>query len=198
MKIIPVPHGLEDLVGKSGYRTPGLHLSTIYNDMYQELEPKRYVKGAPLDPLRLEAGLSFESILEEGIKSRLCGGGRPDEMVSAEGILFNPDLIIFNHCTRVGEIKLTWMSCRGWPEEASNNFPPKADKYVTQMACYCHCLETPYARLIGYFVNGEWDCSNRQKPPAPMLKAWDIEFSPRELREEWARVMSHAKTRKFL
>lgn len=202
MIVTPVPHGLEDLIGKSGPRTGGLHMSTIYNDMFQDLEPKRYQRGTLPDPLRLEAGLAFESFLEEALRARLLGGERPPEMVSDEGILYNPDLIIFNGVTRVGEIKLTWLSTSQIPTEISNGFPPKFDKYFVQMMSYCHCLETPYAKLIGFFVMGNYkfykDSSGQSRPCGPQLLAFDIEFSKRELAENWARMMSHAKTKKML
>ena len=112
----------------------------------------------------------------------------------------SPDLILYNHCTRVGEIKLTWLSCGGMPLEVTNGFPPKFDKYVTQMALYCHCLETPYARLLGYFVNGDYAFLRKtnRHPPGPMLRAWNVEFTARELHEEWARAINHAKHKRLL
>ena len=178
-------------------------MSTLYNALYEDLEPTRYVKGSKPEPLRLEAGLALESVVEEGLKKRLIE--RPGEFVEPEyGIIFSPDLLIFNHHVRVGEVKLTWLSCREWPAERSNGFPAKAAKYVTQMACYCHCLETPYARLIGFFVNGDYAflrsrASGRAgKPPGPELHAWDIEFTARELREEWQTVISFSKTKGLL
>jgi hypothetical protein len=193
MIITPVPHGLEDLVGVSGPRSGGLHMSTIYNDMFQDLEPKRFTRGTAPDPLRLEAGLAFETFLEDALRSRLVRSERPDEMVSDEGILYNPDMIIFNGSTRLGEIKLTWMSSGEVPREVANGFPPKFDKYFVQMMSYCHCLETPYAKLIAFFVNGPY-----VHPYKPELLAWDIEFSKRELAENWARMMQHARTKRML
>lgn len=182
-------------------------MSTIYGDLYQDLEPKRYTRGTEPDPLRLEAGLAFESFLEDAIRSRLCGGGRPDELTHVEPgivtpILYNPDLIIFNSHIRVGEIKLTWMSSRMVPREAANSFPPKFEKYFTQMKSYCRCLETPYARLIGFFVMGDYqyytDAAGDKKPCGPELLAWDIEFSKRELDENWAMMLNHARSKRML
>lgn len=184
-------------------------MSQLYGDLYSTLEPKRYVRGSTPDPLRLEAGLAFEQFLEDAIRERLTReSGRPDELTHHEPgivtpILFNPDLIIFNHVTRLGEIKLTWLSCGEMPTAPANGFPPKFDKYVTQMACYCHCLETPYARLIGFFVNGGYEHQRKENKgknlaPAPKLLAWDIEFSKREIREEWDTVIGNAKRKKLL
>jgi hypothetical protein len=190
--IVPVKHGLEGVVGVSvGHRSPGLHMSNIYNDLYQDLEPKRFTRGTLPDPLRLEAGLAFEDMLEEGLKRRLCGE-RPPEMVTEEGIFYSPDLIIFNGHTRLGEIKLTWMSSKEVPREAANGFPPKFDKYFTQMKAYCHHLDLGHARLLAFFVNGDY------RPPKPELLAWDIEFTPRELRENWQMLLNHARHKRML
>jgi hypothetical protein len=190
--ITPVAHGLEDLLGKStAYRSPGLHMSEIYNDLYQDLEPKRYVRGSAPDPLRLEAGLAFEEILEEGLKKRLAGE-RPGEFTTEEGIIFSPDLIIFNSEIRLGEIKLTWLSTKEVPREQSNSFPPKFDKYFTQMRAYCYHLKLDYARLLAFFVNGNY------RPPKPELLAWDIEFTARELRENWQMLLNHARSKPYL
>ncbi len=175
----------------SGYRTPGLHMSDIYNDLYQRLEPKRYDKSKPLDPLRLELGLNFETLLEEGLKTRLKGE-RPGEFVTEEGIIYSPDLIIFNRSVRLGEIKLTWMSSREVPRERTNGFPPKFSKYFCQMMAYCHHLGTREARLFALFVNGDYTVH------APEFLAWDIEFTQRELDENWAMLLNHARHQKML
>lgn len=191
MIITPVKHGLEEILGKSWTpRTPGLHMSEIYNDLFQRIEPKRYKKGGPPDPLRLEAGLALEEMLEEGLKRRLVGE-RPGEFTTEEGIIFTPDLLIFNGSTRLGEIKLTWMWSKDVPREPGNAFPPKFDKYLCQIKSYCHKLETNEARLIAFFVNGKGDS-------VPELLAWDITFTARELHENWAMLMNHARSRRML
>lgn len=199
MRITPVPHGLEDLVGKSGPRTPGLHMSHIYGELYQELEPNRYQKDTTPDPLRLEAGLAFESFLEDAFRARMLKGERPPEFEHIEPgfstpILFNPDLIIFNGSTRLGEIKLTWASCREMPQTVSNGFPSKFSKWVVQMQAYCYCLDLCDAKLIGFFVNGDWDRSSMH----PQLLAWDVTFTVRELKENWRMLMTFAQSKGML
>lgn len=192
MIVTPVKVDLELNLPAPGYvRSEGLHMSQIYNDLYQDLEPKRYVRGSLPDPLRMEAGLALEEMLEEGLKRRLRGE-RPSEFVSDEGIICSPDLIIFNHVTRVGEIKLSWLSTRELPTEISNHFPPKFDKYLTQMMAYCHVVMTPYARLYFYGVNGDY------RPLKPALHAYDIEFTKRELDENWSMLINHAKYKGML
>lgn len=194
MLITPCPHGLEDIVGISpGGRThEKLHISDIYGryfDVVTPRKPNKFIEEAK--PLYMEAGLAFEQLLEDAFKKRLCGE-RPGELVTEEGIVYSPDLILFNGVTRLGEVKVTWLSNRDVPREASNGFPAVFDKYFVQMMAYCKHLETPYARLIAYFVNADY------RPPRPELLAWDIEFSRREIEENWRKLLNVARAEGML
>lgn len=212
--MIITPHLLDGLKlgGDSSGRSPGLHMSDIYNDYYQEREPNRYSKDKPMDMVRVQAGVVFENILEAGLQASfgvLLGGERPGEFLTEEGIAYSPDLIIFpKKRTVLGEIKLTWMSARecpvsptqskrtglpsNWDGTSQAAFPKKFDKYFTQMLCYCYHLETPHAMLIVYFVNGDY------RPPAPCLLSWDFTFSSVELREAWQTMRNHARSKRML
>lgn len=169
-----------------GHRSAGTHISTVYNDLYQRLEPKRFTGGKP-DPVRLEAGLSFENMIEQEMAKRLSAF-RPGEIVTPEGIIMSPDLILLNGHARVGELKLTWLSMKEMPTAPTNGVPPKFEKYLTQLKAYCHGMSVREARLIVYFVNGDY------RPMMPCLKAYDIEFTQRELDENWTMLMRHAKS----
>jgi len=197
MLVTPVDHGLE-LGASKNPRSPGLHLSEIYNDLFARLEPKRYKTGAPLNKVLLEAGIIFEEMLERAFILRLQEAvGRPEEIISEEGIKCSPDLFIIDEAGRfrIGEIKLTWKSSRDVPREpGENGFPVKFKKNFVQMMGYCHVAQTPYARLISFFVNGQYIPG----PPEPELLAWDIEFSSQELHENWTMLMNHARDREML
>jgi hypothetical protein len=208
MRITPVEHGLEDLIGANepGFeRTKGLHMSELYGAYYKAVEPERFTQDdiTPDIKLKFELGFALERMLEEGLKERLAlnGSGRPGEFVEPEhGIIYSPDLLLFNGVTRLGEIKLTWMSSKEVPREAmsSNGFPPRFDKYFTQMKLYCRALEICDARLIAFFVNGDYaykQKANKGKsvPSGPELLAWDLQFTRREMDEEWRTIMNHAK-----
>jgi hypothetical protein len=189
VKITAIEHGLELAKPTEGYaRTPGLHMSDIYGDLFKLLDPKRYdkrdAKGNPLpwNMLYLETGTAFEEIIEAAIAKRLRGE-RPGEFRTQDGtnVIYSPDHFIFDgDIFRLGEFKLTWLSNTGITD-------PKFDKWFVQMKAYCHHLMTPYARLYTQFVNGNY------KPPVPELCAWDIEFSNRELIDNWNMLKRHGQ-----
>lgn len=202
--ITPIEHGLSYVGKSSGPRsTHRVHMSDIYGSLFKELEPKRFNSGVPMNPLHLEMGLAWENMLEDGLKERLHDASgeeseRPGELVTEEGIVFSPDLILYNGVTRLGEIKLTWMSSREMPRDNyQTGFPPKFDKWLVQMKSYAYQLETPYARLYAFFVNGEYAWmrkgADRSQPGGPQLMAWDLEFTKRELTENWQMMIQHAK-----
>lgn len=148
------------------------------------------MRGSVPDPARLEAGLVFERVLEDGLKQKVGDlVDRAGEFRTAEGIYFTPDLLIDEPITRIGEVKLTWMSSRDVPRESARAFPPKFDKYFTQIKGYCHGLGIPHARLYSLFVNGDY------RGYTPEMLAWDIEFSARELQENWTMLMHYARKR---
>ncbi len=202
MIITPRPLPL-DLLGKSdSVRDPGVHMSEIYNDLYAELEPDRYDKSKPMNPLYLEVGLAFEEIIEEKLVERFgraLGGERPGEFFTDEEfdavtgellmprVAYNPDLIIYDDepGAILGEIKLTWMSAKGVPEAEGGLFPDKFNKYFTQMKAYAYHLGLDRGRLIVFFVNGTY------KPPVPQLRCWDFRFTAQELRENWLMLKNH-------
>ena len=171
-------------------------MSAIYNDYYQDQEPERFVKGTEPSPVLMGLGLSLEVALEGALKERMFE--RPGEFTTPEGIAFSPDLIGFNGSAILGEMKLTWMSSREMPREPGyRSFPPKFDKWMTQMKCYGHHLEMPNQRLYALFVNGAYPGRDYSKY-RPELLAWDIEFSLREMKEEWQRMLAHAKFKRMI
>jgi hypothetical protein len=123
MKIQELDHGLtlnkpaEDYV-----RSPGLHMSEIYNSLFEELEPARFSKGDGPDKVKMEVGLAFEETLEIALSTRLLGerpkefaalpSGKVVKVGTPNSIAFSPDQLLFNGVTRLGEFKATWMSIR--------------------------------------------------------------------------------------
>lgn len=218
MIITAINHGL-DLAHSYGKRGKGVHMSDLYGSLYAKLEPKRYAKksDAPPPKERWGIGMAFEEMLEEGLKRRVFNENEDEEItrpgefetehtarcprkprqrtrgcgcVCGGGVLYSPDLLIFNGHNRVGEIKLNSMSAKGAPWKLGktySGFDKKFDKYFTQLKNYCHHLGTPYGRL--------YSCSIREMVnfnEKDIFRAWDIEFTHTELNEEWGMVLRDA------
>jgi hypothetical protein len=208
MYINQIDHQLILAAPTEGYtRTPGLHMSELYGELYKGLDPKRFDKrdadGNPLpfDDLKGEIGTAFEEALEPALRSRIITTERPGEYVTQHaddcvvrarvavggpvcpcgaGVIYTPDHFLFNGCFRLGEFKLTWMSI------GKGILDKRFDKWMTQMKVYCYHLGTPYARLYALFINGDWSFKFAS---GPQLLAWDIEFSQKEMREEWLTLL---------
>ena len=203
----PIPHNLELMVSH-GHRSPGLHVSDIYNALYKKLDRQRYGDG-PMNQVMVELGLAWEAALEKALIERPTFEGevieRPAERQTEEGIYYSPDLFIYPSevwedisDVRLGEIKLKWMSSADAPREVCASFPSKYDKDFTQMKAYCHNIGTTHARYYVFYVNGgkRKDMEYRFGPHEPYV--WDIEFEQAELDEEWAMLMNFAKSEGML
>jgi hypothetical protein len=168
-------------------RSPGLHASDIYSDLFSELEPNRFKRDSLPDPIRMAMGTAWEAHLEKLLILNGIPAERPEEF-QAEGIAFSPDLLHFNSHVRLGEIKLTYLSSREMPTEAANTLPPKFEKFLVQMRLYCHLLDLNLARLYILFV-----CGDYTHPYTPELRTYDIEFSAKELQENFQMIKNHGK-----
>lgn len=203
MIVTEIDHNLVLAAPTEGYvRTEGLHMSDLYNSLYQSLEPRRFVKGSALDLAKMEAGTSFEEVLEPALAARLLGS-RPGEFRTRHapdcehqtidcdgevcpfcgcGIAYSPDYLFdIDGELVLGEFKLTWMSSKDAPDG------PKFAKWHTQIMCYLFHLEITRCRLYAFFVNGDY------KPPSPQLKCWNLRYTKREIEDEWNCVLRHGK-----
>lgn len=187
MKVQQIDHGLVLAANPPGFeRGAGVHMSDIYNALYAELEPERYAKGGGPDAAKMELGMAFEEILEPAIARRLFSADRPGELRTTPtegGILYSPDHFLFNGVFRLGEFKATWYTAR--VPITDHRF----DKWFCQMKAYCYHVNTPHARLYVFFVNGDY------KPPTPRLVAYDIEFTLKELNDNWQMLKRFAQKR---
>jgi hypothetical protein len=187
MKITPIEHGLDLLSQPNSQRSGGLHISDIYGDLYSDLEPTRFVRGSPMPAVKMAMGLAWESYLELQLQQHGIRAERPGEFLTSEGIAYSPDLIIDNGHPRIGEIKLTYMSSR------DDITSPKFAKWMTQVKAYGHQLRIPRARFYVLYVNG-----NYREQREPDLQAIDVEFSRRELEDNWSMLINHAQSKGML
>ena len=197
-------------------------MSDLYGDLYAQLEPDRYGKkpGVQRRPNeRWGIGMAFEEMLEKGLILRVFNETsteevmRPGEFQTVHtpqctrpmalrtkgcgckcggGVLFTPDLLIFNGVSRIGEIKLNSMGAKGAPwklGEKYDCFDPKFDKYFCQMKVYCYHIGTPFARLYSFSMR-EMVYFNEDD----IFRGWDVQFEQWELDEEWEMLRRHGVT----
>lgn len=166
-------------------------MSSIYNSLFKQLEPKRYggEGGGGPNPLMMAVGTAWEKHLEFLLQKAGVQVFRPGELVTPGGIAYSPDGILNNN--RLVEYKVKWwMSSADMPRKPASSFPPKLAKDVCQMTSYDINLEMNLARLYLLFIQG--------RGRDPELLVYDIEFTERELQTNWDMMMNHAKQQKML
>lgn len=172
-------------------RSEGLHLSSIYGAIMQELEPEKY--GGPMDWNRVMTGVAFERSLEQALagmhQSQYPGITRPGEFW-LDGVVGTPDgLDTMADPPRLYEYKCTWKSGRY----------PLSDRrflaWLMQMKGYLHMMRLQHATLIALFVNGDYE---KGKFGQPYLRAFDLEFSLQELRDNWIMLLNTARRKGWL
>lgn len=191
MTITPTTLPLNLLQGAEGYvRSPGLHVSDLYNAYYQKVDPKRYSHDGPPNTVKMAMGLAWEAYLESLLQRQGFQAERPGEFTIHVGdvpIAFSPDLYISNCRDRIGEIKLTYMS---WSEDLGE---PKFAKWKTQVMVYGHHLQVYAVTFFVLFVAGDYK-QNRD----PIFQTYHMEFSPQEAQDEWDTLVSVGRMEKML
>jgi hypothetical protein len=176
-------------------RSPGLHLSDIYQSLENDLSESQRSKkaGISLDMLEVyrAGGFIWERTFSRAMGDALVGEEweRPQEWVR-DGISCSPDLISTRDWM-LGETKFTWKSSRRMSEFIESGTGPLW-VWGVQMMGYCHVISTNRARLFAYFVNGNY------KTMQPEWQVHDFEFTPRELKENWDMLKNHARNKKWL
>jgi hypothetical protein len=173
-----------------GPRSPGLHLSQIYWDIERTIAPKDE-DDSKFTEKELEfyrsMGFMWEQALANALAEGISGPNliRPGEF-KCDGITGSPDLIDVTSWTVV-ETKATWRSVR-----KLDNMHKFFWLWLVQMMGYCTMMDTPRARLVAFFVNGNW------APPKPCIRVREFEFTTRELKDNWLMITNHARTRGWL
>ena len=193
--MIVTPSALQiDLLASDFFRSPGLHASAIFGDLFEDLDPKRYKYETPPNPVSLAMGTAWEQHLEYLLVKNGINACRPDEHTSPEGIAYSPDLFIFNGIMRCGEIKWTSKGVKGLPEKETNALDPKFDKYLMQLKLYIYWLRIQYE----IEVQGWLSLALMHKAYDPQFRCYDIDFEARELHEAYMACMNHARAKKLL
>jgi hypothetical protein len=180
MLITPRPSSLSDLDFLPGPpRREGIHVSACIKRVLIALEPERF--GGELDMTRVEIGFTIERLIEEAWRLRRTNVTRPGDF-ERDGIIGSPDaLSVDDDGVCVEEIKCTWMSSRGCPDDR------RFVHWIWQMKAYCTLVGTQRARLHAFFVNGDY------KTREPQFLSWDLQFHDSELAENWMMLATQAE-----
>lgn len=193
MILVPHLHDI-DLLASDLERSPGLHASTIFGELFEDLDPKRYVYDGPPNPVSLAMGTAWENHLEYLLLKNGVDAVRPGEFLSPPlgrkriRVAYSPDLIIANGLLRCGEIKWTSKSAKGLPEAPSTFLPPKYDKNLCQLMLYIFWLREEFQQAVqGWLALAlmwqSWD---------PQFRAYNIDFTDRELQENFDMCLNYA------
>lgn len=171
-------------------RPPGLHLSTITDDILKTLYPGDFGKsGTDMEPGTAigfqEVGNAFEDLIASVFRIRL--GWRKPAPKQKDGIWCSPDGVSPGSQT-IDEMKVTWK----WdtPEFQETG---KFKGYTLRCACYCHVWGYRRARIHVWHINGTG------RPPIPTWpRTYVVRFGKTELADKWAMVVQHAKDRGLL
>jgi len=200
---IPDPDLIDRLAKSSSPRSEGLHLSTIIKALMRRLQPKRFGKLDPTEwtvetNTRVEIGLVFENMLERGLAEKF-GTIRPGEVFSDEGIAMSPDGLNPTDIS-LEEFKATYMSSRDGIFETVEmdgvEYQVWRDKFLHwkyQILGYAKWLGVRKAILRVLFLAGDYS-----RPIQPQFKSYHIEFSDREVEENWETLMRVAREEELL
>ena len=169
-------------------RSPGLHLSQIYWDLaksagllgendFTEEELAFYKAG----------GFLWEHCFKLALLEAFADASvfRPGEF-TRDGIIGSPDGLRLEPF-RLVELKCTWQSSRKLDQLEKYRWV-----WLAQIKSYCWMTGANQCELHVFCVCGDW------RPPVPATRSFLLEWSDRELQENWAMIVNHARRRKWL
>jgi hypothetical protein len=172
-------------------RSPGLHASTLLKMLYP------VESGITPEELKVYGllGLAFEDRAEKALLSLSLDKDWPWECarspeVHLDGVACSPDILMYGKedgDVQEMSLKATWKSPKEAPEGEKFHY------YRDQSLTYASPLDTFRGVLLVYFVNGEYKKYKRgepSKPPVPLVKGWQMEWSLQERQEMWQAIQN--------
>lgn len=172
---------------QSMQRSPGLHLSTIYQDIVQTIDPPdNTMTEQELQHYRA-GGFLWERVMSAALAGSLQTEDivRPGEFTK-DGIIGSPDLLDLPQWVII-DTKCTWRSAA-----KLDNIEKFFWVWLVQLKGYCSMVDTCRAQLLVMFVNGDY------RPPRPCIRRMNFEFTRRELSDNWLMLVNHAANRGWL
>ena len=180
---------------QSRVRSEGLHLSDILEDIQQTLDPRDYDSEGRDWELYRKLGFIWERALKDSsLKAAYEKGDLIDPgEITVDGIIMSPDGLNLDDGANE-EWKLTWKSSNRIKKHGLDGAFPR---WFWQMKGYCRALGTNLCNLRVFFVNGDYGWL-RGGDGGPSDPGWRIEFTNRELEDNWTMIVRQAKERGWL
>ena len=169
-------------------RTGGLHLSDVLNYMEITMGTDRGDDDVDYTQYR-NLGFAWEYYLDAVLQDLV---ERPTE-ITEDGIIMTPDAIDMEGWV-VEEWKATFKSIRpvlsSWPPHSEidiDAFEYNYWRWFVQVKSYCRVMDTTRCRFRVLWINGTYAGSG------PIQRVIEIDFTSRELEENWAMVTNNAR-----
>lgn len=196
-------------------RSPGLHLSDIIKTMQYERE-KRFNPDTPMDMMLLEQGHTWEEVLSHALQRRWLNahpdyaGYRPGEL-SLDGVAMSPDWIQpkgFHATLKPGAVDLVVEEWKATKTSKNKVLEDHQWYWLVQLKAYMHALSVDLGRPVTrgrfrvWYINGDYSYGRSVAAEDMHLLRdyvrYDVEFTKRELEDNWRAVIGQAKRKGLL
>jgi hypothetical protein len=177
--------GPQSITGQK--RSPGLHLTDVIRDIAATAGLGK--DSAEQDDLDWYAsgGWLWEQAFDLAHAEAVSNGDMVNiGEIECDGISGTPDRVTWEPF-RIIELKCRWMAARKFDSLERNFFLE-----LMQIKSYCYMIGTDEAELHVFFVAGDW------RPPVPQSRSVLLEFTERELAENWQQIISHSRKKGWL
>lgn len=183
-------------------RAPGLHLSDVIKTMQFERD-KKFDPNKPLDYMLLEQGHTWEEVLAHALQRRWLNanpdhaGHRPDPLF-IDGIWMSPDWFVPDDATYGAPLIEEWKATK----TSQNKVLEDHQWYwLVQLQSYLYGMSRHLGKRLTkgrfrvWYINGDYTFDSKVSD-LNLLRGYvryDVEFSWRELDENWKRIIQQAK-----
>ena len=166
--------------------TDKVHVSEVIrwidNRVIHRGQRKPYEDLSPNEKKRMgnyvSVGYAWEDLLAQSLAPVFGGEYVRTGEIELDGIVGTPDGLELTGLA-IDETKATWRSSR-------RSIETDFWSWFVQIKAYCHILQVPRASLRVFFVNGDY------RDSGPQIKCFDIDFSQRELEDNWRMIKANA------
>jgi hypothetical protein len=167
--------------------TDKVHVSEVIrwvdNRVIHRGQRKPYEDLSPNERKRMgnyvSVGYAWEDLLAQSLAPVFGGEYVRTGEIELDGIVGTPDGLELTGLA-IDETKATWKSSR-------RSIETDYWAWWVQIKAYCFMLKVNKATLRTFFINGDY------RESGPQIKMWEVEFSDRELLDNWALITANAR-----